>query len=291
MARLTPLWMQNGAFPAPLDRRLIGTLWPAGGALGMAPTVQTGTMNIQLAQGAAVVPDFRVAGAAYLCTSDGAETVALPAAPQSGQDRIDLVVVRPRDGAYAGADNDWIFEPVVGVPGSNPLVPSVPVGTLVIAQQRVVGGSASIVAANLLDRRLLLSTLSTSRTLAQISSTTSSTPTTTNVDWITAPPFTTDGLRRVKVTSYCANVGSAAAGDLVWMRLMEGTNVLGICVVRINAAGGGGQVSATGIWHGIPPAGSHTYKLNCLLSSGVGPASLGAGGINPGFLIIEDAGT
>jgi hypothetical protein len=153
MARLTPLWLQNGAFPASVDRRLIGALWPAGGVTGMAPTVVTGTMQIQIATGVAAVPDSRVIGAAYLCSSDAPENVTLAPAPPSGQDRIDLVVVRPRDSAYTGADNDWILDPIAGIPSANPAVPAVPAGTIAIAQQRVVGGAAVIVAANLVDRR------------------------------------------------------------------------------------------------------------------------------------------
>ena len=153
MARLTPLWMQNGSYPSTYDRRLLGALWPLGGVDGMACTVIPGTMNISVYQGTAVVPDSRVPGASYLCTADASEIVGLPAAPPSGLDRIDLIVVRPRDAAYGGADTDWILDPVIGVPAASPLVPGVPAGTLALVQQRVIGGQASLSQANTTDRR------------------------------------------------------------------------------------------------------------------------------------------
>jgi hypothetical protein len=160
MARLPPLWMQNGSYAAAVDRRLIGTVWPNGGSLGHVVTVTTGTMNTSVAAGTTVVPDSRISGAAYLCSSDAPEAVAIPQAPPAGQDRIDLIVVRPRDSQYAGADTDWIFDVVQGAPAANPVEPVAPVGTRPLASQRVVGGSASITAANLADRRASLGNLS-----------------------------------------------------------------------------------------------------------------------------------
>jgi hypothetical protein len=151
--RLPPLWMQGGSYRALEDRRLIGALWPAGGFSGMAPTVVTGTMDISIAQGVAVVPDNFVVGASYLCASDAPEVVELAQAPPSGQDRIDLVCVQFRDSQNSGANNDWIFQPIQGTPSANPVVPPVPAGMFPVAQQRVVGGSAFITAANLTDRR------------------------------------------------------------------------------------------------------------------------------------------
>jgi hypothetical protein len=148
--------MQAGAYRALEDRRLLGALWPNGGVQGMAPSVEVGTMNIQLGQGVAAVPDVRAVGGAYLCASDAPESVTLPQAPPALTDRIDLVIVRPRDSAFGGSDNDWIFDVEAGAPGANPIVPAVPLGTIPIAQQRVVGGSAFIAAANLVDRRGVL---------------------------------------------------------------------------------------------------------------------------------------
>jgi hypothetical protein len=153
MARLPPLWQQNNAYRAQEDRRLIGELWPAVAVRGMTATVVTGTMEIQVAQGAAIALDARVVGASYLCVSDAPENVPITTAPPAGQDRIDVVVVTPRDSQFGGASNDWVFASVVGVPAPNPVVPAVPAGSTAIAQIRVVGGSAFIAAANLLDRR------------------------------------------------------------------------------------------------------------------------------------------
>ncbi len=151
MARLTPLWMQGNVagYPATLDRRLLGALWPNGGVTGMAVTAAGASMNLNIAIGAAAVPDATVTGAAYLCPSDAVESVTLAAAPPSGQDRIDVVTVQPRE----GANIDWIVNVVQGTASATPVAPTVPAGQLALAQVRVTGGSASVSQAQITDLR------------------------------------------------------------------------------------------------------------------------------------------
>lgn len=152
MARLGPLWQQAGSYPATVDRRLLGALWPTGGVTGMAVTAAGASMNLNIAIGAAAVPDATVTGAAYLCPSDAVESVTLAAAPPSGQDRIDVVTVQPRE----GANNDWIVNVVQGTPAASPVAPTVPAGQLALAQVRVTGGSASVSQAQITDLRVML---------------------------------------------------------------------------------------------------------------------------------------
>ena len=151
MARLPPHWIQAGNYSAQIDRRLMGALWPTGAVRGMSASVQASTMNVLVQWGQATVPDHRAVGASFLCSSDGTETVPIP--PADAQDRIDLVVVRPRDSVYGGADNDWIYDVIGGTPGASPVVPAVPDSTAPVFQIRIVGGSAFLTAANLVDRR------------------------------------------------------------------------------------------------------------------------------------------
>lgn len=151
MARLTPLWQQQGSYPGSVDRRLIGALWPTGGVTGLAVTATGSSMNLNVAMGAAAVPDSAFPGAAYLCASDAVETVTLAAA--SGQDRIDVVTVLPRDAAVSGTNNDWILNVLQGTPGASPVAPAVPAGQLALAQVRVAQGSATVTAANITDLR------------------------------------------------------------------------------------------------------------------------------------------
>jgi hypothetical protein len=151
MARLQPQWMAAGTYSAAQDRRLIGAMWPRAAVSGMSAAVQAGTMTVLVQWGNAVVPDTRTIGTSYLCSSDGSEVVPIPAADP--QDRIDLVVVRPRDAIYGGADNDWIYDVIGGAPGASPVVPAVPANTAPIFQILVRGGNAFLTATDLVDRR------------------------------------------------------------------------------------------------------------------------------------------
>lgn len=152
MTRFAPLWLQGAVYPAATDRKLIGAIWRTAGVEGMAVSLQSGTMNASVAAGRAVVIDGSgVAAGAFLCVNDTPETVTLDTAPPAGQDRIDLIVARVRD-----ANNDWIADKVNGTPSANPVAPVVPASTTVIAQVRVVGGSAALVGATVTDRRARL---------------------------------------------------------------------------------------------------------------------------------------
>jgi hypothetical protein len=126
-------------------------------------------------------------------------------------------------------------------------------------------------------------------TVAQAISTTNSPSTTTNIDWFSAPSFTTPGNRRIKV-SFGSLVNAGVNNDLINVRLMEGSTVLQTSQVRPTAAGGLGQITAFGIWQGMPGAGTHTYKLNIALTNGTGPVSAIAGPAQPALLLVEDIG-
>ena len=221
MARLVPLWMQNGSYPSALDRRLIGAAWPAGGVSGMIPTVNVGTMNISITLGVAVVPDSRVPGAAYLCVADNFEIVPLPPAPPSGLDRIDLIVVRPRDSAYVGSDTDWIFDVISGTPSATPGTPAVPAGTMAIVQQRVIGGTAGNTAANMIDRRLPLAP-------GPIGNIGTANGPATQQDYVAGGgfpvtlPFTARAGRRYRVHGYCLGQQQTAPTTLAQITLRAG---------------------------------------------------------------------
>jgi hypothetical protein len=146
------MWAQNAAFPAAQDRQVLGAIWPTAAVTGMAAAVAT-LMNITVARGACSVPDPNTYGAAYLCISDATDTVTIGAAPPSGQNRIDVVTVMPRDSAVSGTFNDWLYNIVVGTVAVSPTVPVVPAGQVAIVQVAVTGGATSLVAGNLTDIR------------------------------------------------------------------------------------------------------------------------------------------
>jgi hypothetical protein len=149
------MWEQNVRFPAANDRRLIGSLWPSGGVIGMASSVVASSMQLNIAAGQAVVPDPNTFGGAYLCVSDAVEVVTIGNPGPVGQNRIDVVTVQPRDTALGGPSDDWLFNVVVGATASSPTAPAVPAGQLAICQIYVPGasGTPSLVAGNLTDRR------------------------------------------------------------------------------------------------------------------------------------------
>jgi hypothetical protein len=159
MARLAPLWQQNGTYPANTDRVLLGTLWPGGGSSGAAPSLVAGTMNVSVAAGTAAVP----LGTSYsaLCRWDAAEVVPLAAAPPSGQSRIDLIVAQVRDQVIdAGSNNDFVFLAVTGTPAaSNPAAPAVPANAYAVCAVTVPGAAVNLNGATLTDRRAALVTV------------------------------------------------------------------------------------------------------------------------------------
>lgn len=124
--------------------------------------------------------------------------------------------------------------------------------------------------------------------LSQVSATSSSSTTTSIVDWFTAPAFTVDGTRRVKATftgTISATVGTA---DVAFLVLREGSTDLQFAQIEIPITGGGGTESVTSFWQGVPSAGSHTYKISVQANSGTLQGVAGA--TNPAFLLIEDIG-
>ena len=126
--------------------------------------------------------------------------------------------------------------------------------------------------------------------LSQAGSTANSAGTSTNVNWYSAPAFTVDGTRRVKVT-YTGVLQSGTVGDLVSLRLMEGATVINSYTFRIQQAGGAGQQALTAVWQGVPISGAHTYTLNVFLQSGAGAVTALANAGIPSILLVEDIGT
>jgi len=152
MTRYTPQWLQAGSYAASIDRRLISALWPSGASTGGAVTVSSG-MTVNAAPGQVAVPTQNSTGAT-LCSWDAPEAVTLAAAPASGTNRYDLVVVQPRwNDLDGGSNNDFIVTNVTGAAAASPSVPAVPAGALALAQIYIPGGSASVVAGNITDRR------------------------------------------------------------------------------------------------------------------------------------------
>jgi hypothetical protein len=154
MTRYGPLWQQGGAYPAAVDRGLLSALWPTSGSTGAAPFVVNNTMQVSIPAGSAAVA-LSGGAATVFCRWDAAEPIASPAAPPVGQSRIDLIVLQVRDTALdAGANNDFIFQCIPGVPSAGtPAVPAVPNNAYAICQYTVPGGAANLNGVAITDRR------------------------------------------------------------------------------------------------------------------------------------------
>jgi hypothetical protein len=290
VTRYTPLWEQAGSYAAGTDRHLISAIWPTAAIAGCAVTAPGGTMTLNVAPGAVAVPTQNNTGST-LCVSDAVENVVIGAA--SAQARIDLIACQPRGNDLdGGSNNDFIFTVIAGTPGASPTPPATPAGAVALAQVAVAANAVAIAAGNLTDVRPsapLAPPASAPRgTLAQAVATTNSAGTTTNVDWVTAPAFTTDGTRRIRV-NYHALVNAGTANDLIGLRLMEGATILQVAQARVPVVGGPGQTSLMGMWEGVPAAGSHTYKTN-LTMTGTGPTTGIGSAATPAILLIEDIG-
>src|SRR5215831_13443236 len=152
MTRYTPQWLQAGSYAASVDRRLIGALWPTAASNGCAVSPQS-AMTIQVAPGFVAVPTQNNTGTT-LCASDANEPVVISAAPASPNNRIDVVTCHPRGADLdGGANNDFIFDVIVGTVATSPVAPAVPAGQVALAQVYVPGNAASIVAGNITDVR------------------------------------------------------------------------------------------------------------------------------------------
>jgi hypothetical protein len=126
-------------------------------------------------------------------------------------------------------------------------------------------------------------------TLAQAISTTNSAGTTTSVNWFSAPAFTVDGTRRVRV-SFTGLLNAGTAGDVGSLRLLDGATALQEARQKMAVAGGTGQLTATGVWQGVPAAGTKTYTLAVGLVAGAGPVTGIAAATAPATLLVEDIG-
>jgi hypothetical protein len=117
------LWLQNAEYSAAVDRRLPGALWPQGGANGMLLSAVANTRTLRIGPGSCAVPRGDNSGS-VLCVSTSDEDLAIDSEPNAGQNRYDQILVRARDSAVAGADDDFIFEALKGPVSGSPVPPT-----------------------------------------------------------------------------------------------------------------------------------------------------------------------
>ena len=167
--RTPPSWLQAGSHPAENDRlgtqALVGRqgVDNAPAWTPQATAVKTGDMACNQAGTPAMTVVVSAGGAYALGTTsstqgmyysynDAAVTLTINTAPVTNS-RIDLVVFRINDAAYAGATNSCTLEVIAGTVAASPTVPATPASSLPLAQVLVGTGVTSIVNANITDLR------------------------------------------------------------------------------------------------------------------------------------------
>ena len=167
--RTPPLWLQGGSHTAENDR--LGTTATMGlsgvnDALTFLPnaagTTCTGDLAVTAtgsglgvsvaAGGAFVLGTSTSTQGTYFAYNDAAVTLTLGTAPVSNT-RIDVIVLRINDAAYAGLTNSATLEVVAGTAAASPVAPTIPVSSLALCQILVGTGATTLSNSVITDRR------------------------------------------------------------------------------------------------------------------------------------------
>jgi len=160
--RTPPSWLQNGSHPAENDRLTTQALWATTGiiksnSLAVTPNSPVG-MSVIIASGwAAIVGTTQANMGTYVAYNDAATVVAITTANPTNP-RIDLVCATVQDAYYTGAQNNVIFQVVVGTPAPSPVVPALPANSIALAEVDVAAGALSITSGDITDLRVLVTT-------------------------------------------------------------------------------------------------------------------------------------
>jgi hypothetical protein len=160
--RTPPSWLQNGSHPAENDRLTTQALWATTGiikstSLAVTPNSPVG-MSVIIAGGwAAIVGTTQSNMGTYVAYNDAPTVVAITTANPTNP-RIDLVCATVQDAFYTGAQNNVIFQVVVGTPASSPVVPALPANSIALAEVDVAAGALSITSGDITDLRVLVTT-------------------------------------------------------------------------------------------------------------------------------------
>jgi hypothetical protein len=160
--RTPPSWLQNGSHPAENDRLTTQALWATTGiikstSLAVTPNSPVG-MSVIIAGGwAAIVGTTQSNMGTYVAYNDAPTVVPITTANPTNP-RIDLVCATIQDAFYTGAQNNVIFQVVVGTPASSPVVPALPANSIALAEVDVAAGALSITSGDITDLRVLVTT-------------------------------------------------------------------------------------------------------------------------------------
>jgi len=119
---------------------------------------QTGSpsMAVIVKSGCAMIPGSEAGSqGCYEVQNDADVTLSITAAHPT-LPRIDIVCFKVQDAAFSGVTNSCSLVVVAGTPAGSPVAPSAPANSLVLANVAVAAAAASIVNANITDKRVQL---------------------------------------------------------------------------------------------------------------------------------------
>ena len=160
--RTPPSWLQNGSHPAENDRLTTQALWATTGIIKSTSLAVTQNspvgMSVIIAGGwAAIVGTTQANMGTYVGYNDAPTVVAITTANPTNP-RIDLICMTVQDAYYTGAQNNVIFQVIVGTPASSPVVPALPANSIALAEVDVAAGALSITNGDITDLRTLVTT-------------------------------------------------------------------------------------------------------------------------------------
>jgi hypothetical protein len=160
--RTPPSWLQNGSHPAENDRLTTQALWATTGIIKSTSLAVTQNspvgMSVIIAGGwAAIVGTTQTNMGTYVAYNDAPTVVAITTANPTNP-RIDLVCATVQDAYYTGAQNNVIFQVVVGTPAGSPVAPALPANSIALAEVDVAAGALSITSGDITDLRVLVTT-------------------------------------------------------------------------------------------------------------------------------------
>lgn len=155
MAILTPMWLQNGSYPARYDRLLIQKFFGDRELILQGLVVSqngAGNLSVNISIGAAtIIGDDQTDQGMYLVYMDAITNLVMPAAPGANKriDRISLRVNDPQAGGPAGDNGSFVV--TQGTVAASPVAPATPTSAIPIEDVLRTAGDAAVLTAQLTD--------------------------------------------------------------------------------------------------------------------------------------------
>jgi hypothetical protein len=311
----TPVWLQQGSFPAYQDRLLISALVNPGIPDGpadpvpvppivgdLAVTPDASTLSVDVAPGVCFVNGTdQTRQGVYACRNTASVNVPLAARPASGLVRTDLVYAQVIDTSTGITGTDgWNIAAATGVPaGSNPVTPNLPNSALALARVNVTAtGGTTFVAGDITDLRVRATSALHAPLPTIIAGPNLLTAPTAYVTTLTPMPGTTvavvaPGGRKIRVSLQMMVQKQNDAPGLVRGFIMSSPTGSAPWTTLLGSIGptlGAGLYHVFSMaWTHTPPAGQIAYCFGLSADSGAARV-FGDAGSYPGWIMAENIG-